>query len=153
MDDFLVKPVTMIALRQAIARWLPTGHEDQTPEQSVATITVEASTADALDKQALLQRFGSAAVVSQIVESLVPTLHEDLDALHAAIKRLDAPEASERLHRIIGGVGTIGATALAQRARVLMDVIEQSGTIPADETPAAFLQTASTYVRQLDSLR
>ncbi|MGC1547545.1 MAG: ATP-binding protein, partial [Rhodanobacter sp.] len=163
MDDFLVKPVTLAALRLAIIRWLPTadvghGHDDQVSksrivEQHTTQAIVEANTVDALDKQALLQRFGSEAVVSQIVESLIPALREDIDALHTALECHDANEAGERLHRIIGGVGAIGADTLAQQARTLMETIEQHGVIPSDGTLTAFLQTAGKYVQQLDSMR
>lgn len=138
MDDFLVKPVTLVELREAMARWLPiTSVTDETPH---------AASPESPVRQRLLQRFGSEALVAEIVDSLIPAMRDDQAALQAA---RDTDAVCERLHRIVGAIDSIGEVDLAEHAKDLMDAIRNDGMDEYGEAIEAFIRTADAYMDQL----
>jgi two-component system sensor histidine kinase EvgS len=174
VDHVLAKPITARRLREAIRRVMP------------ALPLVEPSPAGALAGQAcddavpavpavpplavLAQRFGSAAVAAELVCTLRCSLEEDLHALQAAWADADADAgekaAAQCLHRMAGGLGSLGLVELARwlrelnesdrptctahRARIqsrLQDCIAQLNQLENDNPPADTAATGTVASR------
>ncbi|SFR95219.1 two-component system, NarL family, sensor histidine kinase EvgS [Dyella sp. OK004] len=148
MDDFLVKPVNLVELQEAMARWLPSKEARQS---AVAHKVDDADTVSGTAWQSLLQRFGSIALVEEIVDSLVPAMHDDIAGLRKAATSDEASAVHERLHRIAGAVDSIGEEDLAEHAKDLMHAIERDGMTEYAEAIDDFLRAADGYVRQLEA--
>ncbi|HEV7272161.1 ATP-binding protein [Pseudoxanthomonas sp.] len=157
MDDFLAKPFTLGALRAMLLRWLPDAEDAQVGEPAAEARwrmpadpalpppqDAEAPAASTLPKRAqLLARFGSAAAVDAMVGSLATATQADMRAAHAALAEGDRTRAAEHLHRMAGGLGAVGATGLATRARTLQARLEATDApLPVEEV-AAFLDALS----------
>ncbi|WP_368563439.1 transporter substrate-binding domain-containing protein [Pseudoxanthomonas sp. UTMC 1351] len=158
MDDFLAKPAALPALRECLARWL--AGADQPAESDIGQPAIdsvvdpvagnaERSLSPALDRQTLNQRFGSAEVAQRLLDSLAATTREDLDELRIALQTDDAKSVSERLHRIAGGIGAVGAESHAVKARTLIDEIQRDGLAPHAAAVAAFGQQVAALVQAL----
>jgi two-component system, NarL family, sensor histidine kinase EvgS len=153
MDDFLAKPAPLAVLRACLARWLPSTKRDTQSDADMASMgAMPAATPPALDREvldraALSQRFGSEEMVQRLLDSLAATTHEDLDALKSAVHADDALRAEECLHRIAGGVGTVGAESLAMQARELMTYIERDGLAPHATAATAFGRQVAMFVQ------
>lgn len=160
MDDFLAKPVPLPILRQAVARWLqadadqgrdvvpadtqysgPTGAAGQSPA------VPDMATTNA--RQALIARFGSAQAADQLIISIVSTTNADLRAVEDALQAQDAVALGNHLHRIAGGLGAVGADALANRVRDLQHAVEAEG-IALHQSELSELRTAlGQYMKTL----
>ena len=146
MDDLLAKPVALAALRDALLRWLPDALAEGPP-----AVSPPPATAPALPSRALIvQRFGSAHVADVLIQSMCTTSDEDLAELEAAMAADDAARTLDVLHRLIGGLATLGAEPLANQARAVMETIERD----RHPLPRAVLQAfVSELRRYLDTLR
>jgi len=146
MDDLLAKPVALEALRQTLLRWL----SDEGPSPPS---TAEAP--DAIDvppdRAALVRRFGSAHVAGVLIESLCTTSGQDLLRLQAALRDEQRLDAADVLHRLAGGLGTLGAQSLAVQARSLMDGVEVAGVAAHADAIAAFDASLRTYLAHLQA--
>ncbi|MEK0267325.1 ATP-binding protein [Stenotrophomonas rhizophila] len=111
MDDLLAKPVALAALRHALLQWLPDGDR----LASAAAQAPGASDAPP-DRAALVRRFGSAHVAGVLIESLCTASADDLVQLQAALEAQAGPALVDVLHRLVGGLATLGADTLAARA-------------------------------------
>ncbi|MFC4763101.1 ATP-binding protein [Dyella koreensis] len=148
MDDFLVKPVNLVELRQATSPWLSAAAKRLVADLAGSSV---ASAPQTPPRASLLQRFGSESLVTQIVDSLIPAMREDLAALDTAITTGDALIVRERLHRIAGAVDNIGEADLAEHAKDLMNAIENDGIAEYGEALTTFIRVANTYVVQLEA--
>lgn len=148
MDDLLGKPVPLALLRQALLRWLP--GSDQ--RGHVLVTDPDDAAGDALpDRAAVVRRFGSAHVATVLIDSLCTTSEEDLARLDAAV-RDDARQATiDVLHRLVGALATLGADALATRARTLLEQVEQGGVAPQAGAIADFAAGLRAYLPQLQA--
>ncbi|WP_368565227.1 transporter substrate-binding domain-containing protein [Pseudoxanthomonas sp. UTMC 1351] len=151
MDDFLAKPVTLAALRTAIARWLPlesppAPSEDETDAKSSGEQFDEGGDG-VVDRKALARRFGAAT--SYIVDSLIATTHKDLAGLDEAMEMANQGKACEQLHRIAGGVGVIGVKELAQNAAELIVSIKKDGTVAHAGSVRSFRLALVSFIERL----
>ena len=62
----------------------------------------------------------------------------------------DSNTAVEVLHRIVGGLGTLGAEALATQARALMQRIPEQGLAASADDVRAFEDALQVYLASLD---
>lgn len=144
MDDLLAKPVALGALRQALLQWLPDGDgplsgAEQAPGADDAPP----------DRAALVRRFGSEHVAGVLIESLCTASAEDLVTLQAALDAQAGPALVNVLHRLVGGLATLGADALALQARSLMERVDDEGVAAHAEAVSAFDAALRAYLVQL----
>lgn len=150
MNDFLVKPVKLEELQEAMTRWLPSENAPLSATTSLPSDAQDAGLSGVIILRQLLQRFGSETLVTEIVQSLVPAMHDDLSGLRDAAASSQASAAHERLHRIAGAVDSIGEADLAEHAKDLMHAIERDGIGAYVEAIDDFLRAADRYVQQLE---
>jgi len=146
MDDLLAKPVALGALRQALLQWLPDGDgplagAEQAPGADDAPP----------DRAALVRRFGSEHVAGVLIESLCTASAEDLVKLQAALDAQAGPALVNVLHRLGGGLATLGADALALQARSLMERVDDEGVAAHAEAVSAFDAALRAYLVQLQA--
>lgn len=146
MDDLLAKPVPLGALRQALLEWLPDGDgplsgAEQAPGADDAPP----------DRAALVRRFGSEHVAGVLIESLCTASAEDLVKLQAALDAQAGPALVNVLHRLVGGLATLGADALALQARSLMERVDDEGVAAHAESVSAFDAALRAYLVQLQA--
>jgi two-component system sensor histidine kinase EvgS len=151
MDDLLAKPVALATLRQALRRWLPSDDADDDPF-AAATPSVDASVpAAAPTRAAIVRRFGSEHVAGVLIDSMRQATTEDLRRGLEAREQGDSNTAVEVLHRIVGGLGTLGAETLAAQARALMQQIQAQGTAASAADITAFEHALQGYLDSLDA--
>lgn len=139
----LVKPISRRALHEVIERVLP-GLLAVDPAAGAGTAVADAG--DTLDPAALARRFGGEETARELVRSLRASLDEDLQALLCDWQRDDRVGASQRLHRMAGGLGSLGLSALAVQLRELSDGV-------ADPDAAQRRALQARLQRCLDHLR
>jgi len=88
-------------------------------------------------------------VATVLIDSMREATADDLQRGRDARAQDDINTAVEVLHRIVGGLGTLGAEALAEQARALMQQIPEQGIAASAADIAAFETALQTY---LDSL-
>ncbi|WP_164119115.1 ATP-binding protein [Stenotrophomonas maltophilia] len=143
MDEVLAKPLSLATLRTALLRWLPQaqGQSFEVPVTEVATDDGEALP----DLATLQQRFGSRAVAEQLRDSLLQASEGDLAAVQRAVQAGDRDAAALHLHRQAGGLGAIGATALAGQANALVERLQDA----AEADPAPLFAAVTAFVARL----
>ncbi|WP_315386445.1 response regulator [uncultured Stenotrophomonas sp.] len=146
MDDLLAKPVALATLRQALRRWLPSDEGDADREQELPPAAVPAAPPT---RAAIVRRFGSEHVATVLIDSMREATVDDLQRGREARAQQDINTAVEVLHRIVGGLGTLGAEALAEQARALMQQIPGQGIAASAGEIDAFERALQEY---LDSL-
>ena len=97
------------------------------------------------DLATLQQRFGSRAVAEQLRDSLLRASEDDLAAVQRALQAGDRETAALHLHRQAGGLGAVGAKALAAQANTLVERLQDA--TGADTAPL-FVEVAE-FVAQL----
>lgn len=112
IDQVIRKPISRQTLFEAIEQLL-----GPLPGQRPRAAAIAAPPVDLPSLEALAQRFGSVANARVLVASLASTLDEDLHALQQARSALDEEAIRQRLHRIAGGVGSIGMPNLTEALR------------------------------------
>jgi len=148
MDDLLAKPVALATLRQALRRWLPSDDADDAARE--ATPPVETVPAAAPTRAAIVRRFGSEHVATVLIDSMRQATADDLQRGWEARDMGDSNTAVEVLHRIVGGLGTLGAEALATQARALMQRIPEQGLAASADDIRAFEDALQQYLISLD---
>jgi signal transduction histidine kinase/DNA-binding NarL/FixJ family response regulator len=109
MDDYLAKPVELVALRSKLAHWLPIPSE---AENGLLDMTaIAAITA------------GDPATERELLAQFRRSINDDAAALRLAVTQRDVAAAIRSAHRIKGACSVIGATALASTC----DWIESCG--------------------------
>jgi HPt (histidine-containing phosphotransfer) domain-containing protein len=116
MDDYLAKPVEMMALAQMLDRWLPLpGTLDEAPAESAAS---------PVDVAALTELSGGdRSVERDILREFRAANDADALALEEALGRRDLGDVVRAAHRIKGASRMVGARDLA----AVCAAIEQSG--------------------------
>lgn len=110
MDDVLVKPNELAALRQTLARWLPFSPANGLPSAAPGTAPV------VLEQAVLKALVGSAEDEAAILRDFIAQTCLDLVALEAALAADDLTAAAREAHRIKGASRMVGAQVLAQRS-------------------------------------
>jgi two-component system sensor histidine kinase EvgS len=102
-------------------------------------------------REAITQRFGSAHVADVMIQSMLSTTEDDLQRGQLARAQGDSATVGDVLHRIVGGLGTLGATTLAEQARALMQHVQEDGADACTAQLDAFEQDLRTYLALLQS--
>jgi two-component system sensor histidine kinase EvgS len=150
MDDLLAKPVALATLRQALRRWLPSDDADDDPFVASAPSVDANAPAAAPTRAAIVRRFGSEHVAGVLIDSMRQATTEDLRRGLEAREQGDSNTVVEVLHRIVGGLGTLGAETLAAQARALMQQIQAQGTAASAADITAFEHALQGYLDSLD---
>ncbi|MCF7751303.1 transporter substrate-binding domain-containing protein [Bacillus subtilis subsp. subtilis] len=146
MDDLLAKPVALATLRQVLLRWLPDPAGGPPAAMPVAAAMTRPASPT---RAAIVQRFGSEHVANVMIESMRSTTEDDLQRSQAARAGSDSEAAVEVLHRIVGGLATLGASALAEQARTLMQQVEEAGVDACHAAIDDFEQALRAYLASL----
>ncbi|MDY0954880.1 transporter substrate-binding domain-containing protein [Stenotrophomonas rhizophila] len=149
MDDLLAKPVALATLRQMLLRWLPA--DGDAPVDATTASALPAPVPAAPSREAITQRFGSAHVADVMIQSMLSTTEDDLQRGQLARAQGDSATVGDVLHRIVGGLGTLGATTLAEQARALMQHVQEDGADACTAQLDAFEQDLRTYLALLQS--
>ncbi|MCC7634817.1 ATP-binding protein [Stenotrophomonas rhizophila] len=153
MDDVLTKPVALAVLRALLLQHLHPAADaaDAGAGHWPAPPAVAAPVAAAADPQlqALIQRFGSADVVRQLVQALRGSTVKDLTDLVAAEADGNQVAVQDLLHRVISGLAVVGAEPLIAQIRALMQAIDLHGVQANSAALAAVRSTTSAYLAQL----
>jgi CheY-like chemotaxis protein/HPt (histidine-containing phosphotransfer) domain-containing protein len=135
--DVVAKPVTVDALRLALARHLAAGAPDP----------------DALDDARALAATGGDA---SILAALRGLLIAELDALPAEVAdlggRKDAAALRDRLHRLDASAGFCGAPALAHACAALRAALDTDGDWPNAATKRFLVACANVRARLAKSI-
>ncbi|HEY1138886.1 MAG TPA: ATP-binding protein [Lysobacter sp.] len=124
MDDYLPKPTGLEALSKTMQRWLPLPHPQATPEPATADVMNAAASDTPVDPAALhVLTKGEPAAVRRVLQHFHRVNQRDVEALLAALDRVDFPAIARAAHRIRGACVLIGAHALA----AVCDLIEHAG--------------------------
>ena len=143
MDAWLLKPLSLEQLHGVLALWLP----------GPATIAPRASAPVPWPTRAgLIETFGDARVVDQMLTSLLCEAREDSAALAHARQALDAPLTAERLHRLVGSLAFLGVAELELRGMSLIERIHTQGIVLSKQQLDAFQEDLRAYLRYLGAL-
>lgn len=141
LDHLLAKPISKRALIEAVNGVLPGLLEGLgkagTPKAAAS------APEDELSLAGLGERFGSVDIARELVHSLRTSLDEDLQALRQEWDEGALEAAMHRLHRLAGGVGSIGLHALAVNLRELSEA-----RAPVDAARREALQARLQHVIQ-----
>lgn len=86
-----------------------------------------------------------------MIDSMRSTTEDDLQRGQAARADGDSQAAAEVLHRIAGGLGTLGAMGLVEQARTLMAQIDAAGVESCHADIEAFEQALRDYLASLQA--
>ena len=129
MDDYLSKPVQLVALRDTVARWLPAGQAscplaEATEAAEPAAAAPAQPLAAAVNPDALKEIVGDdPAVVAEFLSDFVLTAREAVAELQAAYAKRGGHEIGAVAHKLKSSARTVGADALAD----LCLELEQAG--------------------------
>lgn len=123
MDDYLSKPVTMRALRDAIRKWMPSTSvvdvspgpaRPDSPPSGGPVSAAPAMAAPAVDERVLKDMFGEDhAQFLEILESFVAPSQKIVSDMAAGLRERDAERIKDAAHQLKSSSRTIGAGALA----------------------------------------
>lgn len=126
MDDVLIKPSDLVALKEALAKWMPAAAQiipiDYEQLDKVA--------ADATDRMDILQSF-------------MAQTRSDLAELEAAMRNRDLPTCERIAHRIKGASRMVGARELAAESEAIEKTARQGEPGGTDAVKAAVQRLAT----------
>lgn len=143
MDAWLVKPLTLEQLHGVLACWLP-GPSDVVP--------VLPKTTGWPTRAGLIEAFGDARVVDQMLVSLLREAREDTLMLDHARKTRDASLTAESLHRLVGSLAFLGMAELELRGMSLIERVHAEGVVLNEAHLDAFQVDLRAYLTYLGSL-
>ena len=143
MDEVLAKPLSLATLRTALLRWLPQAQGQSFDAPVQETVADDAEVLP--DLATLQQRYGSRAVAEQLRDSLLQASESDLAAVQRAVRAGDRETAALHLHRQAGGLGAIGASALAGQANALVERLQDA----TEADPAPVFAAVTAFVERL----
>ncbi|MBN7828628.1 transporter substrate-binding domain-containing protein [Stenotrophomonas maltophilia] len=146
MDEVLAKPLSLATLRTALLRWLPQAQGQSFDAPVQETVADDAEVLP--DLATLQQRYGSRAVAEQLRDSLLQASESDLAAVQRAVRAGDRETAALHLHRQAGGLGAIGASALAGQANALVERLQDA----TEADPAPVFAAVTAFVARLQHL-
>lgn len=135
-DALLGKPLQEGELRATIARLVPRLLATAGPPRDGMPA---APRSDALEEglawPSLATRFGSEATARALIDSLQASLSDDVEALQRELQQADTRALARRLHRLAGGLGSVGMTVVATWLRDLAASPELSTDAAAGALP------------------
>ena len=170
MNDHIAKPIDVAQLFMTLAKWvkpkaiapqpLVAGLAASAPASVLAAVSAPAPTAAAvpsvprsdgmpdiggLDLDGALNRMGgSTKLLRKMISRFCETQAGAMDRIRAAIDNNDVESAAREAHTVTGLAGNIGATAMAARAAVVEEVLNQGqnhAMVPALDAMAAELDS------------
>lgn len=145
MDAWMLKPVTFEQLRDRLTDWLPGHVTPNTPPAPPAPPHWPT-------RASLLDTFGSATTVEQLLQTLVREAHVDLAVLTEARRTRDACAAAQHLHRLIGSVAFIGADSLEARGIQMIDAVAREGVARHAQALGVLLKDLRRFLNYLSAL-
>lgn len=143
MDAWLLKPLSLEQLHSVLALWLPG------PADAKLHAPVSALWPSRID---LIESFGDARVVNQMLASLLCEAREDSAALDHARMTLNVPLTAERLHRLVGSLAFLGVAELELRGMRLIEHVHTQGIVLTKPQLEAFQTDLRAYLVYLGSL-
>ena len=118
MDDYLAKPVSMAALGQALARWLPAG--DTPPVNQTLPAAVGSASPDRLERDVLdaLMAENGTKPVAAAMRVFLDTVHKHREALARCVDSQNLATLAATLHSLKSSSRALGATEFAELAEV-----------------------------------
>ena len=118
MDDYVIKPVGLAALGEALGKWLPSNGEGR---QRLAVETNPASsTTPVFDRAALLDRvLYDEELAGEVIEGFLGDLPGQILLLKNSAAAGDARHVEQQAHKIRGASATVGGVALSALAATL----------------------------------
>lgn len=142
MDAWLLKPVTFEQLRDILTDWLAGGVRLKTPAAQPHWPT----------RASLIDTFGSAITVEQLLQTLVREAHVDLTVLAEARRTRDACATAQHLHRLVGSVAFLGAGSLETRGARMINAVAREGVARHARSLGVLLKDIRGYLKYLASL-
>ena len=142
MDAWLLKPVTFEQLRDTLTDWLLGNAKSSEPPAHLHWPT----------RASLLDTFGCAATVEQLLQTLVREAHVDLAVVTEARRTRDACAAAQHLHRLIGSVAFLGAGSLETRGVQMIDAVAREGVARHARPLGLLLKDLRGFLNYLSSL-
>ena len=90
------------------------------------------------DAEALIREFGDEGLIAELAELLLAHVDEQLAAVHSAIAAGSGAGLKSAAHKIKGGIGTFGASAVTSLAMEL-EVIGRHGQLDGADVLASRL--------------
>lgn len=151
MDDVLIKPSELAALRQTLMRWLPFTATNGSPAATPDSATT-------LMEQAVLTTLtGSMEEEATILRDFITQTKLDFAALAAALAAGDLAAAAREAHRIKGASRMVGAQALAQSSMRLEQIMHGGNMQEARqwlaEMQANFAELQARFAASSDAKR
>lgn len=137
MDEVIIKPVHLQALRNGLIRWLPADKTaKRAPQQAIALPDLAAL-------------FGDAAVGRGILADLIATARAEADELEQALgEQQPSHQIGHRLHRLLSGLALLGDTPPMREGQHL-DRAWQNGEPVSLAGVAHFIDSLRVYLDAL----
>lgn len=142
VDAWLLKPVTFEQLRDRLTDWLPGNVTPSKPPVAPHWPT----------RASLLDTFGCAATVEQLLQTLVREAQVDLGVLTEARRTRDACAVAQHLHRLIGSVAFLGAGSLETRGVQMIEAVAREGVVRHARALGVLLKDLRRFLSYLSSL-
>jgi PAS domain S-box-containing protein len=149
MDDYVVKPVSVQALAETLARWLP--KESGVRREASGAGTQEApgglqSSLPVWNRAAMVERLmGDEDLVEKILQGFLADMPQQIEALRGHVEAADAQKAERQAHTIKGACANVGGEAL----RELAFELEQAGKAGDLDSIKGRIGELTTTFRQL----
>lgn len=123
MNDYLSKPISPVALRESLDRWLPQAVNQPTFDSVDSPPSAELPV---WDRAGLLERLmGDESLVALIIEGFVADIPHRLDALRHHLATGDSESALLQAHTIKGSAANVGGEMMRQAAHQLEEAVSQ----------------------------
>ncbi len=152
MDDYVTKPISPIALAEALDRWLPrdyAGLPARAPDEPVAGSHQTSTEAPVFDRAGLLARLiGDEVLARTVVDGFLEDTPRQIEALRDCLRTGDAAGAIRQAHIIKGASATVGGEALSavagemEKAATSGDLDTGRGHLPDLESQFGRLRAA-----------
>ncbi|AGX86646.1 signal transduction histidine kinase [Candidatus Symbiobacter mobilis CR] len=118
MDDYLAKPISPMALAEALVRWLPkddgAGVAPRPQESAVAHAAVQGAKPPVFDRLATLERLGhNERLLQEMVDLMLQGAVQDIAVIKAALETGKSEPLVRHVHSIKGAASSVGAMALS----------------------------------------
>ncbi len=150
MNDYLPKPVSSATLVRALAFIFPDRAKNAVPGAAAAVDSAVVDRGVVFDEKSFTARFtGDEAVAREIVDLFLAQSRGLFDEGRAALASGDARTFCDRIHRLKGGAGAIGAKRLVAAADAALDACHGTETKSAAVGTAALEPLAADFDREL----